>query len=258
MTKNTDIKLLQLTDLHLQQTPELQHKGIKPEERFKQVMDCLLHEKADLLLLTGDLCHHSAPAGYNRLVQALKKLSFPSFWLAGNHDLKHEMQRFNAEGFNQKTIELSCWRIILLDSTSNPSPKGGGSLSAIELDFLKTELKKTADNQHILIALHHHPVSVQSAWQDAIGLGNADEFWQIIENFSQVKAVIFGHVHQAWKLTRGKIKLFSAPAVAAQFAANTQTSQIETLASLSGAGYAKYLLKENGNIEATVIRLSAE
>ena len=256
MHDSPSFRVLQVTDMHLQQDTETQLKGYNVEQRFQEVMACIQKEDADLLLLTGDLSHH-APAAYERISEYLQTLSFPSAWIPGNHDLHPEMLCFADLGYGQKIIDKGRWCLILLDTTANPDGKGSGSLADSELEFLTQALDKRAPEQHVLIVMHHHPISVKSAWQDDIGLANKDDFWRIVDRYSCVKAVMFGHVHQQWSLERGQVKLFSTPATAPQYKAGTERPVVETDTRCSGAAYGRFQLFDDGNIQAEVIRLPA-
>lgn len=256
MHDSPSFRLLQVTDMHLQQDAETQLQGYNVEQRFQEVMACVQKEEADLLLLTGDLSHH-APAAYGRISNSLQQLAFPSAWIPGNHDLLSEMSNFSEQGYGRKIIELGRWSLLLLDTTSNPDGKGSGSLADSELDFLTKTLAKIAPEQYVLIVMHHHPVSVESAWQDDIGLTNKDDFWRIVDRYSCVKAVMFGHVHQQWSLQRGQVKLFSTPATAPQYKTRTEKPVVETDTRYRGAAYGRYQLFDDGNIQAEVIRLPA-
>src|SRR5580698_1669402 len=48
------------------------------------------------------------------------------------------------------------------------------------------------------VCLHHHPVPMSSDWLDQIGLSNAAEFWSIVDAHRNVRAVLWGHVHQSF------------------------------------------------------------
>ena len=68
-----------------------------------------------------------------------------------------------------------------------------------------------------MVCLHHHPIAMDSRWLDTIGLANAEEFWRIIDSHAHVRAVAWGHVHQAYEGTRGGVRLFATPSTCAQF-----------------------------------------
>ncbi|WP_286236753.1 metallophosphoesterase [Neptuniibacter halophilus] len=251
------LSLLQISDLHLQQAPEKLLHQEQPEARLRSVLEQIRSESADWLLLTGDLSHH-APAAYDRLSDYLQTLPYPARWIPGNHDLPAEMFRFAGLGYGEKVIEQNGWKIVLLDSTASPDGQGAGSLSEPELEFLATELAQSDPEQHLLLVLHHNPVSVNSVWQDRIGLQNSDQFWSVVECYPQVRGVVFGHVHQAWQLQRGSVRLFSVPATAAQFKAGCESPEIETDTTLAGPAYARYQLLADGEIQVRVNRLAVD
>lgn len=250
------IRLLQVSDLHLQQEPDQLMRGENVEQRFLKVLQALQQESADLLLLTGDLSHH-APAAYPRLCEYLRSLNYPACWIPGNHDLPGEMYAQAQPDLGRKVVELGNWKILLLDSTAQPDGRGSGALSEPELDFLSTELEESSPQQHVLIVLHHNPVSVSSRWQDEIGLANADQFWSLLDCYPQVRGVLFGHVHQSWHLQRGSVQLFSVPATAPQFKRACDSAEIETDPALSGPAYGRYQLAETGEILTEIVRLPA-
>ncbi len=248
------IRLLQVTDMHLQQEPSCLMRGANVEARFQQVIHQIEQENADFLLLTGDLTHH-APAAYDRLSSCLQGLPFPARWIPGNHDLVDEMVRFSDLGYNQKVIVRGDWRIILLDSTSQPDGRGGGALSPEELDFLNTQLAILTEQQHVLLVLHHHPVTVQSEWMDRIGLANHKAFWALLDTYSQVKGVVFGHVHQEFQQHRGNVKLLACPATAPQFKPFSASAITEDDPRFMGPAYRRIQLYDDGKIQSEVVRL---
>ncbi|MDO6593315.1 phosphodiesterase [Neptuniibacter sp. 1_MG-2023] len=254
MASDRPIRLLQVTDMHLQQEPSCLMRGANVEARFQQVIHQIEQENADFLLLTGDLTHHAPPA-YDRLSSCLQGLPFPAHWIPGNHDLVDEMARFSDLGYNQKVIVGGDWRIILLDSTSNPDGKGGGALSAEELDFLNTQLAILTSEQHVLVVLHHHPVSVESEWMDQIGLANKDRLWELLAHYSQVKGVVFGHVHQEFQQQRGNVKLLACPATAPQFKPFSVSAVTEDDPRFMGPAYRRIQLYDDGEIQSEVVRL---
>ncbi|MGB0466084.1 MAG: metallophosphoesterase [Pontibacterium sp.] len=252
----SDLKLIQVSDLHLQITADTLFRGYSTEQRWQQVLAHLLeyHRDADLLLLTGDLVHHAGIPAYERLIQSLQPCPFPCLWLPGNHDDPAQMQAVGNTPLNSKQYDFDGWRLLLLDTTAKPDGRGGGSLADSELQFLQQQLQRT-DDKHCLIVMHHNPVPVHSVWQDAIALGNAEHFWHCLSGARTVKGIIFGHVHQSWHLERQQVSLFSAPAVAPQFKARCDQMQPEDRLDLTGPGYAVYQLKPSGQITSQVVRL---
>jgi Icc protein len=103
---------------------------------------------------------------------------------------------------------------VLLDSSKPGS--ACGFLSAQTLEALEEALA-SADNRHCMVCLHHHPVAMDSRWLDRVGLENAAEFLQIIDRHRNVRAVVWGHVHQSYDGLRKGVRMLATPSTCAQF-----------------------------------------
>lgn len=250
------LKIIQVTDLHLQADPSTKMQGVVIEQRWKTVLNHIQthHGDAELLVLTGDLVHHSGPVAYQRLVKQLDKLNLPAVWLPGNHDDPDQMRQYGTLALNRKVIDLPGWRLVLLDSTANADGMGGGSLAQAELDFLQETLNNS-EVTHLMVLLHHNPLHLGSGWQDPISLGNADAFWQCISTSQTVRCVLFGHVHQAWALIEQGVRLFSSPAVAPQYKVCSESVVLEDDPEKTGPAYAVYQLEDSGQVNANIVRL---
>ncbi len=90
--------------------------------------------------------------------------------------------------------------------------------------------------KYIVLCLHHPPVSLQSDWDDEMSLENPDDLFAVIDQFDNIKAVMWGHAHQCSEFNRKGVKLYSCPSTALQF--NGQP----------GIGYNHYTLNEDGEI----------
>jgi 3',5'-cyclic-AMP phosphodiesterase len=253
------LRVLQLSDCHLSPEPGGLFRGIDPLLHLHAVAAdarrCFA--PADLLLLTGDLTHHGAPDAYRRLLQGVEGLAHRRHWLPGNHDVATAMAAVQATEptLGCKQIDTAHWRILLLDSTQAPDGRGGGSLAEAELDWLQQRLSD-AKRRWVFIVLHHNPVALGSAWQDAIMLGNAAPFWALVESYPQVRGIAFGHVHQQQHRWRGAVQLFAAPSTALQFEAGCADFQLETDPVLARPGYRYYELSDDGQIETQLCRVA--
>ena len=208
------ILLAQITDTHLlaQKTAEL--RGANPWESLNQVLQDAVACNPDGLLLTGDLAEQGEPEGYGYLVDALSPLQLPIYWLPGNHDqlpiLQQTLQRLpNSHGLTR--VDLGSWQLILLDSVLPTAKFGEGYLSCGQLAQLKSYLSQHSE-KYTLIALHHHPVPVGIDWVDLMQVQNAGEFLRLIDQFSHVKLVVFGHIHHEFKMCLGDgVHFYGAP-----------------------------------------------
>lgn len=179
----------------------------------------------DALLVTGDLVQDD-PGGYRHFRRVFGALGLPVLCLPGNHDEPQAMRRelagdpFVLDGF----VDLGRWRIVLLDSCLPGS--ASGALSAPELAKLEQALA-TAGTRHCMVCLHHHPVPMASRWLDRVGLTNASEFLHTIDAHRNVRAIVWGHVHQAHDALRKGVRLLATPSTCAQFLPNSDDFAVD-------------------------------
>ena len=179
----------------------------------------------DAVLVTGDLVQDD-PAGYPHFRRLFGTLGLPVLCLPGNHDEPQAMQRelsgapFVLGGF----VDLGRWRIVLLDSCLPGS--ASGALSAPALAGLEEALA-SAGKRHCMVCLHHHPVPMASRWLDRVGLTNAAEFLHVIDRHRNVRAIVWGHVHQNYDALRQGVRLLATPSTCAQFLPNADEFAVD-------------------------------
>jgi Icc protein len=122
--------------------------------------------------------------------------------------------------------DFGAWRVVMLDSSLAGS--AAGHLSEATLAQLENALR-TAEGRHALVCLHHHPVSISSRWLDQVGLDNAADFWRIVDAQRNVRAVVWGHVHQSYDSCRGDVRLLGTPSTCAQFKPGAKDFAVDTL-----------------------------
>jgi Icc protein len=106
------------------------------------------------------------------------------------------------------------WSIVLLSTFLAGEDAGG--LGPARLQGLRKALAAHA-GQHVLVAMHHHPLPMGSAWLDGVALRDEKDFWQIIDSHPNVRGVVCGHVHQAFDRERNGLRFMSTPSTCAQF-----------------------------------------
>lgn len=235
---NRSCKLIQLSDLHLQQSPNQRYRGYDVERHLQQVLAHIQQHHADLdgLLLSGDLVHHGYADGYRRLVDYLDRLGKPWDWIAGNHDSLDQMRSIRPA--STPNIVINGCRLVLLDSCSAPDGRGSGSLAESELQRLAGQLEAAEQTgQAVLVLLHHNPVPLGSRWQDAIMLANADALWELLDPYQMPITLLFGHIHQQYDQYYRGVRLLSCPSTAVQFKAQQPQLMLETEPQLAAPGY---------------------
>jgi Icc protein len=74
-----------------------------------------------------------------------------------------------------------------------------------------------------MVIVHHNPVPVGSAWLDTMTIADADDLLAVLDAAPQVRAVLYGHVHQEKSDMRGTTRYLSAPSTFFQFKPNAAT-----------------------------------
>lgn len=248
------IRLIQITDPHLFGDAHGALRGIQTLPALERV---LAHARAhepmpDAWLVTGDLVQDD-PAGYAHFRRCFAGLGRPVLCLPGNHDQPAAMrQALAGEPFRLGgTIDLGGWRIVLLDSTLPGT--AGGRLAPEELRRLAKALAD-APARHALVCLHHQPVDMSSRWLDCVGLENGAELFDILDRHRQLRAVVWGHVHQSFEQLRRGVRLLATPSTCAQFLPRAEDFAIDAA---RPPAYRVLELREDGSIVTEVTWVDA-
>lgn len=220
MTNRLTHRLIQLTDPHIGENREHRLAGICTYETFSGALSHVsnLADKADMLMLTGDLVAHGKPSAYELFADQMATIDTPFAWLPGNHDDFEIMQKGAIPTPYRPLLELGDWRIIML----NTAVKGqvGGTVSDDEIEFLDGALSSVGEHPAVIF-MHHPPVPVGCEWLDPQRVSNADQLAAIISRAQNVKAVFSGHVHQEFVTKWAGTYFYSTPSTCFQFAANS-------------------------------------
>ena len=246
------IKLIQITDSHIIAQVEGKFDGMDTGLSLDRVLEyiCAQAYAADAVLFTGDLVHEPVKPAYEKLLKKLLRLDVPVFCLAGNHDNPEIMQAVlrHKHVSTAKVLECRHWQILMLNSFLPNSH--AGRLASDELEFLQSQLMRSMD-KHILICLHHPPVSIGSPWMDVMMLENPDEFFTVVDAYTNVRGIIWGHIHQAFSLERNKVLLMASPSTCVQFLPQTE----QYVKDDKMPGYRELTLQANGSINTSIRRL---
>lgn len=211
------VRLVQFTDSHLFAEEDGALKGVAT---YPALLRAIEQARArdwpvDAVLVTGDLVQDDAK-GYQRFRKVFGGFSEPVLCLPGNHDVPAAMRdELSGRPFVLGgAVDLQDWRIVLLDSTV--PRRAGGRLSERALAELDAALAG-APARHALVCLHHHPVPMESRWLDEVGLENPEDFFRVVDAHRNVRAVLWGHVHQGFDGLHRRVRLLGTPSTCAQF-----------------------------------------
>lgn len=248
------VKVVQVTDLHLMKEPHNTLLGVDTLQSLHEVLARVQNDAfwpADAILATGDLAQDETPEAYQHMIDAFADLGAPYYCIPGNHDDPALMQDYipgHAQGVNQQIL-FDHWQIIMLSSHKPGHVEG--CLDADTLEFLATTLA-SKPNHHTLIAMHHPAVQLGSNWIDSLAIENPDSFFAILNQHKNVRAVIWGHAHQAFDSQRDGIRLLGTPSTCFQFKPNEEKFALDDQL----PGYRTISLMQNGDIETEVSRLT--
>jgi Icc protein len=246
------LSILQISDSHILPEPGETLLGIDTAYYFQAVLEQAFasEQQFDLILFTGDLAQHPRLSNYQRLLTTLEAYQTPCVCLPGNHDDYELMKQIlNTELVNcRKQIFLGNWQIICLNSQIPGAPEG--RLSDQELAFLEQCLSSHPDH-YALLAMHHHCQSINSPWMDTMMIENAQALFAIINKHPQVKAVTFGHIHQAITLEAGPVRVWGAPSTCFQF--QPESKQLTVVN--TPPGYRVIRLFVDGNLKSEAYHL---
>ncbi len=249
MTDPRALQVIQITDTHLRARRGETLRGVDTDATLRAVLAAIAAEGLpDLFLVTGDLAEDPTAEAYGRLRDLLGNTGVPAWCLPGNHD-DPELARaeLNRDGLaTPRARRVNGWLLILLDS-SVPG-EIGGELGAAELAALANTLASYPD-EPALVCLHHPPVALGSRWIDALGLADAGPFFGVIDENPQVKAILWGHAHQAWEGRWEDAALLGTPSTCIQFLPGADQFTVDED---KPPGWRRLALHPDGRVETEV------
>ncbi|PSW15094.1 3',5'-cyclic-AMP phosphodiesterase [Photobacterium sanctipauli] len=213
------VVLLQITDTHLFADECGSLLGVATKDSFHAVLDAVdvAARPFEAIVATGDISQDHTAESYQRFCDGIARWSQPCFWLPGNHDYQPSMQAVLPSPQIKPCHQVMAgdhWQVILLDSQVQGVPHG--ELSEQQLAMLDQALAAHPE-RHALVLLHHHPLPAGSTWLDQHQLHNAEAFWQVVDKYPQVKAILCGHIHQELDRIYHGVRVLATPSTCIQF-----------------------------------------
>jgi 3',5'-cyclic-AMP phosphodiesterase len=218
------LRVLQISDTHLHAAADSRMRGVTTYATLRQVLEHAQRDArwpADVVLATGDIVQDESRAGYERFRSTVEPFGIPVISIPGNHDDPKLMAEILSGGPFQLGGEMRRGPWSILGLSTYLAGEDAGGLGHARLNGLRKALAAHA-GQHVLLAMHHHPLPMGSAWLDGVALRDSAAFWEIVDAHDNVRVVVCGHVHQQSERQRRSVLFLSTPSTCAQFLPNSE------------------------------------
>ena len=191
--------VLQISDTHLRAEPHTPaHRD--PDVALLATIDAIRRVPAELVLLTGDLSDDGSLPALERLRDIVGRLSTPVMAVAGNHD---DPNNVRAVFGGDDTVEIGRWRVLGVESVIPGEDHG-----LVDVENLTRRLDHV-DARPTLLAIHHPPRSPST--NPMFQLIGADEMLAALRDRPNVRAVVSGHLHEAFERHEEGVQLWGSP-----------------------------------------------
>lgn len=234
--------------------------GVQTQILFEKVLAQIKAEvteakqKIDLILVTGDVSQDGSAESYRRFHEFIKSFSVPTYYLQGNHDYSEPMRVEFGEAnlapctVSSETMASSPWKIILLNSSVEDQVSG--HFGEEQITYLKQQLSQDTLSP-VMVCFHHHPMLIDCGWLDQQVIDDAEQLFAVLDQHSNVRLCIYGHVHQDRKTLRKQLPYFASPSTCAQFKPEVSGFALDDRA----PGYRWIRCYADGKFETEVRRL---
>ena len=246
------ISVLQLTDSHLFAEESGTLLGVRTADSFTAVLESIINQDIyfDFVVVTGDISQDYSVSSYQRFAQYIATLQKPVFFVPGNHDDGPLMYRILGDFGVHTERSLVCgnWHFVFLNSEVYSVPHGW--VERDQLAFLKKQCE-LYPHLNTVVLVHHLPQLVNSSWLDTQTMHNSDEFNSFISNFSNIKLVLSGHVHQEYDQFFNGVRYIATPSTSIQF----EPFSYDFALDMQGPGWRYLRFDRSGGIDTQVFRL---
>lgn len=195
------MRLLQISDPHLLADPHGRCRGRVPLQQLRHGLEQALAAAPgviDLVVWSGDLCHDESWLGYCHLRDLLLDLGLPAALLPGNHDHPQLMRAALGRRWPLAPALVRCRGVDLVMLDSHCAGSEAGWLGGAQLAWLAVVLQQRHPGP-LLVAVHHPPQPIGDSAFDAIALRDGAALMELLRLEADLRAVIFGHIHQHWQ-----------------------------------------------------------
>ena len=234
--KSTDLKIAQITDIHLPRDKQLRVQGVDTYATLDRMLGIISEHNPDLVLVTGDIAEEGGEEPFRALKEMLEP--FPrTVVIPGNHDLCPEYGQYFDDSPYQ-AIHIKGWVLLAVNTAElNISDE---TMSACQ--------RILEENERVMLATHHPLVSVGTPFFDKIHtLEDREKHWKSLVSHASLKAAVFGHIHFRHLSQHGHVQAIGAPAVSFEIIGNSHDAKIEI-----NARHGFHLLTLTDNVSAEI------
>lgn len=246
------VNILQITDTHIHDLDVTDFYDIQPGATLDQVIRHAVNNSPniDLVVVTGDLTHDGGKAAALRLKQALQAFNCPIFIIPGNHDDERIIRHYLLDDQIQmvQQYQLEHWQLLFVDS--HIQGQVHGEVTEQSMHDVRQYLDQCS--KPALLFTHHPPVSINCPWLDRISMSNGEWLLQQLAEYSQLRAIVFGHIHQGFYQQWEHFLLLGCPSTCVQFKPSSRTFATDSLA----PGYRLFSLNPEGDFNSQILRIS--
>ncbi len=184
--------VLQLSDTHLRADASERVYERDPDGRLATVLAAWVAsgERADAVLLTGDLADDGSAPPLERIAAAVAPLDCPVLAIPGNHDSPAAVATLWGAS---DVLAVEGWHVVGVDTTIPGEVHGAVDVAAV------TATLDALDDRPVLLALHHPPLSRSTG--PMFRLVGASALLDALAARPKVRAVVAGHLHDAVTIT---------------------------------------------------------
>lgn len=208
------LTFVHLSDTHINPDPSynIPEAEFMPAEGARALVAQInaLPFRPDFVLHTGDIAYNPDAGAYTLAREILGQIKYPTYYLRGNHDDPHALQRVVAGAAEVRSpfddeFEVNGVQILCVDS-NGPAQYAGGSVSDAQLDWLRAACS-ARDSRPLVVAVHHNVLPMGSPfWDTFMRMNNGEAFHEaLLPARDRLRGVFFGHVHQNTSTVRDGI-----------------------------------------------------
>ena len=195
----SSFRIGQITDTHLRRQPADRADLLGPDACLERTVEALRAHSPDAVLLTGDIADDASPEGTKRARTIVERLGVPIIATPGNHDLLAQVEQV----FGRNSVTVPGWEIVVVNTVIPATEHGRVNIEMLTEQVARTEGRPT------LIAMHHPPITLSThRW---FQLDGASDMVRLVTQHRNVKAVVSGHLHQAFAVQIDHVSYIGCP-----------------------------------------------